>query len=117
MALPLFIEDGYTTTATIPEPPNGEHPEMTITFRALVGSDRSQWLSESAKKDSKRAIEFAAKLVSERLLDINGMGQLSEEKLTNLNPNALLAIRDYILLLDGRAIEEDRAAQKNSTAG
>lgn len=113
MSLPLFIEDGYTVTAKIPADKDGLHGELSIRYRPIVGAARSEWLTKHESSTAEQRLAMTYTLIADHCLDICGLGKLTEDRLAKLNPNALIAVRNYIALLDARAVVADVESQKN----
>lgn len=109
---PLFIDDGYTETATIE---GDTFKSFTAEFRPKVGPERGKWLRKISERspDAFGYREVYSEVVVDACLSVDGCKDLTVEKINGMNDDATDKLVSKILGLEKKVAEIEGENSKN----
>jgi hypothetical protein len=94
---PLFIEDGFTRSHTIPAVA-GLHPEVKVEYRPALAKERTAYGAKTASKDVDAIDRHECDLIARHVLKINGEEKVNwKEKVGRLHPTVRNTLIDLVL--------------------
>jgi hypothetical protein len=106
--MPLFIDDGFTLTATIPDRP-GFHPAVEVVYRPALAKVRHEYHAAVKTGDPAKLEEFEAAAVARHVVTLAGDPGPDKARAARLHPLVRGALLDLILSFAPGAVPPDAA--------
>ena len=104
----LYIDDGYTATATI-EPAKGLHGELVVQYRPALTKERHTYRIKGETRDASVIENHECELVAKYIVNVNGE-PLDKKRIHALKPLVRLHLVNLIL---GYEPEDEARDAKN----